>query len=531
MEAAIMKKIIIFITVLICGILLNSCSKDLLDIKQQGALNPDVYYPGATDEQALQLIASIYSSAYRNLNWNGTFNGLGDDGNTFDNLNVNSQNHPGNGTFTSLYRINYLCNMIIERLPNNSDVKAQVIGEAYFWRAYVNIYLIRLWGTPPLVDHVLAPSELQPANGDPAALWNYVETSLETAISLLPEKAALGGQRAIGGRVTKHAVYALLGKAQVIKGDYAEAITTLNQVISSGKYNLLSNYRDLYHLPGDFCDEYLWEWNMNDADQANYLNEGDNRAVTLTWRTENVTVPGGLTVQGYGGADFRKGLYDFYVARGEQGKPRQLGTIWSYEDILNRFISLGLAANTTEAIDAFWGGEPVMQNCEGYFRCKGLVFEGEWFNYDAVQQIRSKINWPGMRYAEVLLLYAEACVQSGTHLTEGLAALNLVRQRAGLTNMGSYTLNNLKDEKRAEMAFECERYFDLVRWGDAPTVLANRGLNSYQFRGYLTGTTNYNITTIPVVGASGFRAGRDELFPFPYNERLLNPNLVQNPNW
>lgn len=527
-----MKKLIIFITVLISGIAFNSCNQDLLDLKQQGALNPDVYYPNATDDQALQLIATIYNSQYTGLNWGGTFNGMSDDGNTFDNLNITSQNHPGNGNFTTLYRINYLCNMIIENLPDNSAVKSQVIGEAYFWRAYAYMYLIRLWGTPPLVDHVLAQSELKPDNGNPAELWSYVESSLNEAISRLPEKAGLGQQAAIGGRVTKHSAYALLGKAQLLQGQYATAITTLDEVIGSGKYELLADYRDLYHLPADFCDEYLWEYNLDDADQANYLNEGDNRAVTLTWRTENVTVPGGLTVQGYGGADFKKELYDFYVDRGEEGLPRQMGTIWSYENILDRFVDLGLTADTAEAKDAFWGGEPVMANCNGYFRCKMLPFEGEWFDYATVQQIRSKINWPGMRYAEVLLLYAEACIQSGTHVAEGLDAINLVRARAGLTTpLGSYTLQDVKDEKRAELAYESERYFDLVRWGDAPSVLANRGANSYQFRGYLPGTQTYDVTTIPVVGATGFQAGRDELFPFPYSELLLNPNLVQNPNW
>jgi tetratricopeptide (TPR) repeat protein len=289
-----MKKIIFIITVLICGIALNSCNEDLLDLEQKGALNPDVYYPNATDDPALQLIASIYSSVYTGLFWNGTFNGMSDDGSTFDNLNINSQNHPGNGTFSTLYRINYLCNLIIEKIPDNSATKAQVIGEAYFWRAYVNMYLIRLWGTPPLVDHVLSQAELRPANGDPDALWDYVETSLEEAIDLLPEKPALGSQSTFGGRVTKHSAYALLGKALLIQGDYPSAINTLEEVISSEKYELLGDYRDLYHLPADFCDEYLWEWNMDDADQANYLNEGDNRAVTLTWRTENVTVRAGL---------------------------------------------------------------------------------------------------------------------------------------------------------------------------------------------------------------------------------------------
>jgi starch-binding outer membrane protein, SusD/RagB family len=539
METSIMKKFIFIVTVLFSSILLNSCKQDLLDINQHGSVDPEIYYPNATDDQALQLSAAIYSQVYNNTFWNGFFNGMADDGlstgGTFSNINVNSQNHGGIGYFTTLYRINYLCNMIIEKLPANTDIKKQVIGEAYFWRAWAYVYLIRMFGTPPLVNHVLSISELQPANGTPAELWSFVESSLNEAITRLPEKAALGQQRAIGGRVTKHSAYSLLGKAQLIEGHYTDAITNLEVVLNSGKYKLIDDYRNLYHLPADFCDEYMWEWNMDDADQANFINEGDNRAVNLTWRTENVTVPGGLTVQGYGGADFNKNFYDFMVARGEKGLPRQLGTIWSYEDILARFVSLGLATDTAQAKKKFWGTAPVMANCQGYFRSKMLPWANELYQYDDVRVIHSKINWPGMRYAEVELLYAEACIQSGTKLAQGLAALNDVRHRAGLADLvGSFTLADLKDEKRAELAYENERYFDLIRWGDdaaIATVLATRGFNVYNFSGYLGGTTTYNITTTPVQGAQTFQTNRDKLFPFPYTEGLLNPNLIQNPNW
>lgn len=531
-----MKKIILIFTVLFCGILMNSCNQGLLDVEQHGALTPDTYYLNASDDQANQLMASIYSQVYTGFFWNGFLNGMSDDGistgGVYSNVNINAQNHDGNNYFTGLFRINYLCNLIIEKLPANSDAKKQVIGEAYFWRAWVYSYLIRMWGTPPLVDHVLAADELTPANGTPAELWNYVESSLNEAIKLLPEKPALGQQRTIGGRLTKHSAHALLGKVQVIKGDYAAAITTLETVMNSGKYALKANFRDLYHRAADFSDEYIWEFNMDDADQANFLNEGDNRVIqNLNWRAENVKVPGGYTAQGYGGADFNKNFYDFMVARGEKGKPRQLGTIWNYEDIQNRFVELGLATTPADAISKFWNTVPIMANCQGYFRIKMVPWLDDLFDHDVIQTVHSKVNWPGMRYAELLLLYSEACKQSGTKNAEGLAALNQVRQRAGLNNLSSYTLQDIKDEKRAELAFENERFLDLVRWGDAPAVLANRGFNVYNFYGYTTGTTNYNVTQTPVQDAKGFQASRDELFPFPYNERLLNPNLNQNPGW
>lgn len=528
-----MKKIILIVAVLISSILLNSCNQGLLDVPQHGSLSVDTYYANASDPQASQLIASIYSQVYTGFLWNGMLNTMSDDATSgFSNVNVTAANNQGNDYFTKLFRINYLCNLIIEKLPSNSDVKKQVIGEAYFWRAWAYSYLIRMWGTPPLVDHVLNSTELTPANGSPDKLWNYVESSLNEAIKLLPEKTALGQQRTIGGRVTKGSAYALLGKVQLVEGHYPAAITTLETVMNSGKYALIPNFRDLYHRAADFSDEYIWEFNMDDADQANFVNEGDNRAVqTLNWRTENVTVPGGLTVQGYGGADLNKNFYDFMVARGEKGKPRYLGTIWDYEDIQNRFIELGLATTKAGAISEFWNTVPVMSNCQGYFRIKMVPWLDDLYNYDVVQTIHTKVNWPGMRYSELLLIYAEACKQSGSKNAEGLAALNQVRQRAGLPALASYVLQDIKDEKRAELAFENERYLDLIRWGDAPSVLANRGSFIYNFDGYIAGTTNYHVTVTPVQNATGFKAGRDELFPFPYNERLLNPNLAQNPGW
>lgn len=532
-----MKKYRFIITFLVMGMLSNSCNQDLLDIEQQGALNMDTYYANATDDQAMGLIAHVYAFVYglTGNDWLVLLNGLSDDGtNTggvYSNLNINSSNHPANSLFTNLYRVNYLCNLIIERLPENSDKKKQVVGEAYFWRAWANLYLIRFWGTPPLVDHVLGSNELTLGNADSDDLWNYVESSLQEAIARLPEKPGLGGQSSIGGRVTKHSALALLGKAQVIQGNYTDAITTLGSVINSGKYKLIDDYRQLYHRAADFCDEYMWEWNINDANVSNYQSEGDMRLLQLTWRAENVVVPGGFTSGGWGGADLNKDFYDFMVARGEKGKPRYLGTIWDYEDILQRFIDLGLATDTEDAIGKFWGGEPSMQNCQGYFRCKMLAWADEVFPFTAGQVAKAMNNWPGMRYAEVLLLFAEACKQAGSNESQGLDALNLVRIRAGLDPLGSYNLEDLKEEKRAELAFEGERYLDLIRWGDAPVKLANRGFTSYTFYGYKEGTTTYDVLAVPIQGAQGFQTGRDELFPFPYSERILNPNLNQNPGW
>ncbi|WP_340112951.1 RagB/SusD family nutrient uptake outer membrane protein [Maribellus mangrovi] len=534
-----MKKYKLIITLLVTGLLFTMCNQDLLDIEQQSVANLDSYYANATDADAEALIAYIYAETYNITGyfWVTFLNSMSDDspatGGIYSNINTTSTNHTGNQYFTNFYNINYLCNLIIEKLEPDSEVKEQVIGEAYFWRAWAYTKLIRFWGNPPLIDHVLSNDELTPVNGTTEELWDYVETSLQEAISRLPEKSGLGGQQAIGGRVTKHSGYALLGKAQLLKGNYSNAITNLGMVINSGNYDLIEDFRDLYHMAADFSDEYIWEWNVDDNSTAStYMNEGDFRFMRFTWNTANVTVPGGIQQQGVSGADVNKNFYDFMVARGEKGKPRYLGTVWDYEDILQRFIDLGLATDTEDAISKFWKTDASMINCQGYFRSKMLAWEDEVVPESIDNGLPyTYTNWPGMRYSEVLLLYAEACIQSGTNISEGMEALNKVRNRAGLNGLASYTMQDVKDEKRAELAFEGERYLDLIRWGDAPEQLANRGLKTYTFYGYISSTTNYDVTEEPFAGSSGFQTGRDELFPYPYSEMLLNPNLEQNNGW
>ena len=524
-----MKKSIILLSLALAA--LCGCSK-LLDIPQQNVVDVDTYYAQATDAQAEALIAHIYREVYlaHDVNYLNYMNAMSDDGMSFNSADQTAQNHVMNNYFPIYYNLNYLSNLIIEKLADTSDAKHRIIGEAYFWRAWAYLNLIRGWGTPPLVDHVLKADEMKPANGTPEALWNYVNTSLDAAAERLPEKTALGTQAAIGGRVSRQAAWALKGKAQVLSGDYSGAIGTLEKVMD-GKYKLIPEFGDLYHLAADFCDEYIWEFNANDlAGQETYRDEGDTRVSALTWNSSDVRTPGGFETGAGTLGDIDKNLYDFFVARGEQGKARYNATLWNYEEVLDRFVALGEAANRTAAIGLFWVGGTVKN--QGYFRSKMLPTRADLYDYPYSESrfVRLKSNWPGMRYAEVLLLYAEACAQSGTKTAEGKSALDAVRQRAGLGLSTNFDLKAVQDEKRAELAFEGERYYDIVRWGLAGNLLKDRGLKEYVFKGYKTGTTTYNVVATDRPNASGFQ-DREVLFPFPASEDGYNDNLNQNNGW
>lgn len=554
-----MKK---YILILVCAAFLVSCNQNLLDVVQYGVESIDTYYAEADDNEALNLAATLYRSTfdYTSVDYMARMAEFGDEVTSWprdettwchcNSENMNAQNHPMNSFFQYYYQLVYRCNMIIENLPEDSEVKKLVIGSAYYFRAWAYVNLIRGWGTPPLVDHVLAADELQPANGKPEDLWNFVFVSLEEAIKRLPAKKSLGGEfQDVAGYVSKQGAQGLLGKAYLLSGDYTKAESTLKEIINSGLYKLNPDIAALWRPKADWCDEYLWEWNVADNDDANMMTEGaSDRRLYFSWASE-MTMPGtawrqGKTQWGYMHAVTRN-MANFLYDRGEYGKPRWMATVWDYSQLLQKWEEL--EGDSIETADSESGlmwlqkGSPVV-GCSGLFRSKFYIYKEDLFESmprGSTTQY-SKANWPGMRYAEVLLLYAEAVAG---HDSDGLGlkGLNDIRERAGLNKLSSYTLQDVKDEKRAELFCENERYYDLIRWGDAPTVLVNRYPEQYSFYGYVEGTdphitgreawSKYNITVEKVTDNHDFIVGRDECFPFPYTEIQQNPNLKQNPGW
>lgn len=528
-----------------------SCQKNL-DITQKSVLSTEDYYANATAEEAEALIASVY-----HLYWGGRdvtcvngiekilfLNCLDDDhypgGGSFSDAtnqyqeagsyNVTSADFAPKIVYKGVYSVMYHCNLILEKIPVSNDARiARVKAEANFLRALAMFDAVRWWGTPPLPDHLLSQDEYYQSNNPTKDSIEWILAQMKEAAEQLPAINGKGQQEAFGARISKHAALAYRGKVALWYGQrfndnaiLAEAVKDLKTVIGSQLYGLVPDMFIIERQAGDFCEEYLFEHNSGDNDGFPGDPSNDLRHTWTGW-------PSGINLPkdffgGWGWNAVSKEFGEFLAAHeGSVEKPRFKSTIHTYEQVLDMDYAPGVTPGMKE-------NQAIYHNA-GYFTFRGLGWLSEAYEGTSPPFWKwYKANTPMLRYAEVLLLYAEAKFlmdkdADGT----GLEALNEVRRRAQIPELPAMTYQDIKDERRAELFCEQERFFDLVRWGDAPTVLANKGKKLYKFLGYKPGTTEWNVEVTDGPG-KGWQ-DKYEFLPFPFEQISANPNLKQNPGW
>lgn len=513
-----------------CSLLATSCA-DQLDIEKKGNVgDPAQFYK--TDSDAEQAVTTVYSK------WNGmssrlffTLDMLSDDiwcggsnsGDQPDAHYINeyrfgTDNSTVEGIFSSLYSIIYYANLVIENVTPDSDVRKRCVAEAYFFRGWANFYLGALWGTPPLVTHTLENGQYAQTNSEEGVVLRQASTDFQTAIdmNILPSKTGLN-DNTTGVRITQETAYAFLGKSLLFEGRNSEAAAALDEVINSGLYDLYpGEYGDIHKPIAEFCCESILENNqVDDPNTAwsfqTYVHVWRGwRNDQLSWTTLNPAYAD--VTSGYGFDNPRKSLYDAFKAYNQAGG----GDDYRLDQTIKTLDFLRDEMNLTPI--------RTMHGNEGYFNWKLRALNEEIITNMGGWNILVSTNWRFMRYAEVLLLAAEANLD--TNPGKALEYINKVRNRAHLTPLASVTLNDIKQEKRFELCFEGTRFMDLVRWGDAATVLADQGKQVP----YYDNSTNTIVIEYENPGA-GFVAGQHELLPIPAKELLLNSNIHQNPGW
>ena len=591
-----MKKIVYSVLAFAALLTGVSCEK-YLDIPQKGVTAIENFYQ--TDEDAIAALNAAYarfatritgqdgSSIY--TDYKAALNNCGDDmyaaGSNFgdndfmaqlDEFRLDSGNQVVDHFYKNLFQVNYACNLVIDHfkdgLPEGGPTATtkRCVAEARVMRAYIYFLLTALWNTPPFIDHVLAEGLPYNSDKDPENpmshedLFKWVASECEAAIPDLDErKSPQDKDGAV--KVTKGFAWAVQGKALLFVKDYAGAKAALKKVIDSGKYQLVPGDRwaDLFHVEGDCCEEKVFELNI---EYNSALGSWGGQIQRSTWMEANIwnwrsdhfvagaSPQGKYTggVDGWGGLGVPQWFGDEFFAN-DGHSPRFDGTFKRIDDAVYNmeYNSPEIAALTPEArkTSKLVGIADVEQGLYGqsfWLPFKQLLRKTDTGAYGSNVRLNNGII---MRYAEVLLLYAEACLQSGDN-AQGAWAVNEIRKRAGLSTLASVDMNVLKKEKSYELWLEGSRWLDLVRWGDTERVkkagqdvpklfdkLFREPKSSDQGVKWLDNDKTqrfYTVSTHEAIDAKyevGFKAGQHEFFPYPISVMDKNPNMVQNPGW
>ncbi len=479
------------------ALLLMSCSDDFLDRQPLDTINTE-NYPTTAEE-----LVTVVNGAYQPLQWPKLYNlrmwstdimagnsivgaGGGSDGIETQDM-ANFVTNTDNAGVLDLWRGPWpgilMSNIVLDAAPQmeiDEDIRKRSMGEAHFLRAHYYFILARFFGDVPLItEPQSSDSDLFPPRDPVAQVYELIISDLNAAAELLPPKSSYGSENK--GRVSKGAAYGLLAKVHLTLGNYQEVVQYATEVESLG-YALNENYADNFSITNENSVESLFE--------VQYASNGGYDF----WSNEN-QASWASPFMGPRGANFVAGGFGWnqpteeFVNAYEEGDERKDATVL-YEG--------GPEFDGKEYESRF--------SFTGYNTRKFLVPLSQVSAYD-----NSPMNFPILRFADVLLMKAEALNELGqTELAEDY--LNMVRNRAGLDDIENLSQADFRNavlhERRIELAFEGQRWFDLIRVNDG----------------------EYGLNFLRSIGRNN-ASQKHLLFPIPQIELDRNPNLVQNPGY
>jgi hypothetical protein len=493
-----------FLSIAIAMIItMGSCSDEFLQIDPKGTNLEANYYTNQTE--AFAGLTSVYDLMRKN---SGGFENMitltnaasddffaggggGTDGLQFlvmTDFTVDSKTVAGSfwgDHYQGVSRANYLLTKLPD-VPMDDALKTRYTAETKALRANYYFNLVRMFKNIPLILVPLAPSEYYGVTqASPADVYAQIEKDLTEAITVLP--ATIPDTEK--GRFTKGSAQALLGKVYLYEGKKAEAATVLAAVngtpggTSQYGYKLLSSYDDLWVTTNKFNTESIIEVSHTNAGSSwgnEYNGEDESSVLNVMCGPRNYARKDNSAPDLPSGWSFNMITPDFYNFI--KADPRFGATVLD----MKALEAAGKASYSP-------GGQDT-----GYFLNKFVPRRSDVHTGPGEPVLNYKQNTYVIRLADTYLMEAEALGATGARAQ---ALLDAVRERAGLSPV-PVSLAAIKAERRLELGGEGHRFFDLVRWGDAATVLASRG----------------------------FVAGKNEILPIPYKE-LLNTKIVQNPQY
>ena len=489
-----------YITVgIVAMITISSCKKDFINLSDPTRIITSEYYKDSASmatavTAAYAALQDMYGKAsgsrgifpYAEVTSDNSMavvegTGIGE----FEYFTFTPSNPVLQSSWTTMYRSIARCNVVLGRIDKvqmNAGVKSRWQSEVKFIRALSYFNLVRIWGDVPLVTTEIetVADAYQYGRKPVADIYAQIEKDLTEAEAdaNLPAKYTSNNDL---GRVTKTAVKGLLAKVYLTQNKYSDAVTKLNDFITSYDgtvHMLLPNYSDIFLTTNEMNSEIVFAVRYT---KGNSPSTGSPFTNYFAYSTSNA---GGVGT-GYLYNTLRKDLVDTLLANGANDKR----TAASYT-----------TSGTTYGTKKYADVPAADQDADN--------------------------DWIVLRYADVLLMYAEALnEQSSSNVSTAVTYLNRVRTRAGLTALSAASFDQsslrlaIEKERRLELNMEGHRWFDLVRTGRAITVMNNH-------------FTKYNIklnATSPVVQIDAHHL----LFPIPLNEinTAGSALLPQNPGY
>ncbi len=488
-------KTIIWLAVVTISIGFYSCKK--LDESPSSLIVSSQFYKTSAD--AASAVNAVYSTL--NSDPNGDFPLYGRQLNLLvENASDNQVYSPSNtnpdvramGTVTyissnsriqkvwqQLYSGINKANIAIDNIPAiqmDTTLRARLVRESKFIRGLLYFDLVRLYGAVPLILHnptTINPTALLVGRTSVDSVYAQIITDLKDATNLPKSYSGTDVGRATGG-----AAHTLLAKVYLTKRDWANSLAQLNIVINGGYgYALFPNYYDAFQKATKNGKEHIFsvqfETNLGAVNSTQYLSLSFTAFNPKTWP---IDVPADSSLYKLFSATDTRRAVTFYSSVYNAATGQTVVFNNPYAPYFNKFVDYSLTPLNT--------------------------------------QNQSGINFPVLRYADVLLMYAEAQNElSGGPTTDAYAAFNQVRTRANVPNLPiglnqSDFRDSLFVERRKEFIQEGHRWFDLVRQGG--TVLVDA------------------LHKIPAKSAA---SSKNTLFPIPLVETQLNPKLTQNPGY
>ncbi len=533
-KTIIMKHRIIYALVILL-VTLASCSKDFIDRPSLSGASVSNYYNTADQVRAAT------STLYSGLVWGGYENramdaiaeimsgneiSTGSDDAPFQSLTISATSIRLSDSWGAFYKIGGWTSALIVTLE---DKKAQggdasildpAIAECHFLRGTAYFYIARIWGDVPIVTDpgaIALSGDFNIPRYYKADVLRFAREELELAEAGLPETD-------VAGRLTTYSAKGMLAKLYLYQKDYANAKIKAGEVIASTHYGLVDDYAGMFNNSAynnnkeslfsvqHQCTQNPWgSGNQLQCDRGPSNLQTDVASMWELYRPSldilkayevgDKRRPGSIMEQGWKHLTWKP------------KKPPVDGQYSANDAAYNTFMANGYVYDTVQ--NTAQGGtlNGTRSNIAKYVVGPGTAYGGE-----NVIGMNTGINFMVLRYADVLLIYAEATLGTAASTTDdgAIDAYNEVRRRAGLSEASSITLDDILQERRVELAFEGDYWYDLTRQGFAYAKAAIESQN----RGTVGAGNSKYITTF---------TQSMMVLPIPTSESLQDPALLEPP--